>query len=66
MVNASLIAMEINSMLPEGETPRDTDGYEGFYHLIDMKGDVGHAVLRYIVRDHDAENLKSAKRFFRI
>ena len=66
MVNASLVAMEINSMLPEGETPRDTDGYEGFYHLIDMKGDVGHAVLRYIIRDHDAKNLKSAKKHCRI
>lgn len=48
MVNASLVAMEINSLLPAGETPRDTDGYEGFYHLTDMKGDVGEAVLRYI------------------
>ena len=46
MVNASLVAMEINSMLPADETPRDTDGYEGFYHLTDMTGDVGSAVLQ--------------------
>ena len=43
MVNASLVAMEINSLLPSGETPRDTEGYEGFYHLTDMKGDVAEA-----------------------
>ena len=65
MVNASLVAMEINSMLPQGETPRDTDGYEGFYHLIDMQGDVGHAVLRYIIRDHDAEKFEERKETLR-
>ena len=65
MVNASLVAMEINSMLPEGETPRDTDGYEGFYHLIDMKGDVGNAVLRYIIRDHDAAKFEERKETLR-
>lgn len=56
MTNASLVAMEINSMLPSGETPRDTDGYEGFYHLCEMKGCVETAVLEYIVRDHRAAN----------
>lgn len=61
MVNAALVAMEINSMLPSGETPRDTDGYEGFYHLTDMKGDVGHAVLRYIIRDHDGDMFEKRK-----
>ena len=40
MINASLVAMEINSMLPSGETPRGTEGYEGFYHLTNMKGNV--------------------------
>lgn len=65
MVNASLAAMEINSMLPQDETPRDTDGYEGFYHLTDMKGDVGHAVLRYIIRDHDAEKFEERKTILR-
>lgn len=54
MVNASLVAMEINSMLPSGDTPRDTEDYEGFYHLLSMSGEVGHAVLNYIIRDHDA------------
>lgn len=53
MINANLVAMEINSLLPGAETPRDTEGYEGFYHLMEMSGDVGAAELTYIVRDHD-------------
>lgn len=55
MVNAGLIAMEINAALPAGETPRETKDYEGFYHLASMVGDVGSARLHYIVRDHDAD-----------
>ena len=54
MVNAALVAMEINSHLPTLETPAHTDGYEGFYHLTDMKGSVEKATLSYIVRDHSA------------
>ncbi|MCC8104524.1 MAG: peptidase T [Clostridiales bacterium] len=52
MINAALVAMEFNSMLPSGDTPRDTEGYEGFFHLHSMSGDVSEAVLEYIVRDH--------------
>lgn len=55
MVNAQLLAMQINAMLPEGETPRDTKDYEGFYHLCNMKGNVEKAILDYIVRDHSNE-----------
>lgn len=54
MVNASLVAMEINSMLPCGDTPRDTEDYEGFYHLVQMSGEVGQAKLQYMIRDHNA------------
>ena len=54
MINASLVAMEINAMLPAGATPARTEGYEGFFHLTDMKGTVERAELDYIVRDHDA------------
>lgn len=54
MINASLVAMEINAMLPTGEIPRCTEGYEGFYHLCDMAGSVESAELHYIVRDHSA------------
>lgn len=54
MVNALLVAMEINSMLPSGETPEHTEGYEGFYHLHDMEGSVEQATMSYIIRDHSA------------
>lgn len=52
MVNAALVAMEINGMLPSGETPRDTEMYEGFFHLTEMEGSVEQARLQYIIRDH--------------
>ena len=54
MINASLVAMEINAMLPTGAVPERTEGYEGFFHLTDMSGSVEKAELHYIVRDHDA------------
>ncbi len=54
MINACLVAMEIGAMLPLGETPRNTEGYEGFFHLCDMEGSVETAKLHYIVRDHSA------------
>lgn len=54
MINAALVAMEFNAMLPAGDTPRNTEGYEGFFHLCEMSGDVSAAKLEYIVRDHDA------------
>ncbi len=53
MINASLVAMEINEMIPKNQTPRDTEGYEGFYHLCQMEGSVEKAKLSYIIRDHD-------------
>ena len=53
MVNSQLVAMEFQSLLPSGERPECTEGYEGFFHLIGMEGDVEKAVLRYIIRDHD-------------
>ena len=58
MVNAALVAMEFNSMLPSADTPRDTEDYEGFFHLCSMKGDVSQAELQYIVRDHDAASFE--------
>ncbi len=61
MVNAQLLAMEFNAMLPAAETPAHTDGYEGFYHLCDMTGDVEKATLSYIVRDHCAERFDFRK-----
>jgi len=54
MINAALVAMEFNAMLPAADIPRHTDGYEGFFHLTAMEGDVSEAKLTYIIRDHDA------------
>lgn len=65
MVNASLIAMEINSMLPSGDTPRDTEDYEGFYHLVSMSGEVAHAELHYIIRDHDSSAFQVRQQILR-
>lgn len=59
MVNAGLIACEIAASLPVEETPSHTEGREGFYHLLDMKGDVASAQLNYIVRDHDKDIFES-------
>ena len=59
MVNASLIGCEIVSRLPETEIPALTEGREGFYHLTDMSGNVAHAQLSLIVRDHDKDIFES-------
>ena len=61
MKNASLIAMDFNRMLPPWETPAHTEGYEGFYHLLSMRGNEEEAVLDYILRDHDADKLEEKK-----
>ena len=53
MINAALVGCEIASLLPENETPAHTEGREGFYHLTDLSGDIAHAKVNYIVRDHD-------------
>lgn len=59
MINAQLVAMEINSMLPSLEIPSHTEGYEGFYHLCSMNGNVEKAHLEYIVRDHNRDVLEA-------
>ena len=66
MINASLVAMEINSMLPQGAVPERTEGYEGFFHLTDMSGTVEKAELHYILRDHDAKGLEEKEKLMRL
>jgi len=61
MKNAALIAMEYAALLPENERPEKTEGYEGFFHLIDMHGQCELAELDYILRDHDAAILERRK-----
>ncbi|OBY78747.1 peptidase T [Paenibacillus sp. KS1] len=61
MVNAAKIAMEFNSRLPVEEAPESTEGYEGFYHLSSISGDVELTKLRYIIRDFDRDNFNARK-----
>lgn len=65
MINAAEVACEIQSLLPEKENPRYTEGYEGFYHLTGMKGDVACAEMEYIIRDHDAEKFAAKEAYLR-
>lgn len=61
MVNALLLAMEFNGMLPPCETPAHTEGYEGFYHLLSLEGVEELAKMDYIIRDHHREIFESRK-----
>ena len=63
MKNASLLAAEFINMMPKSETPATTEGYEGFYHLCEMKGDETLAELSYIIRDHSMEKFLKRKDF---
>jgi len=64
MKNAQLMAMDFAALLPPGETPRETEGYEGFFHLIEMKGECESAELSYIIRDHDRDKFAAKKALF--
>ncbi|MDL5024594.1 peptidase T [Bacillus velezensis] len=63
MVNASKIAMEFHHALPKEEAPEYTEGYEGFYHLLSMNGDVSEAALSYIIRDFDRDRFAERKEY---
>lgn len=65
MINAVLVGMEINSMLPNLETPAHTELYEGFFHLCEMEGTVENATLQYIIRDHSAASFEARENTLR-
>lgn len=65
MVNSQLIAMEFHNMLPEQQRPEYTEGYEGFFLLTDMVGEVEKSTLYYIIRDHDLSKLEEKKSVIR-
>lgn len=65
MVNSLKIAMELHNMLPEKEAPEYTEGYEGFYHLLSIQGDVEKTSMYYIIRDHDRETFENRKNTMR-
>ena len=62
MVNANVLANEFASMLPKDETPETTEGYQGFFHLLNIQSNVELAKLSYIIRDHDRELFEDRKR----
>ena len=64
MVNANLVIMELQSMLPVFENPMYTEGYEGFFHLDSMHGECDCATANYIIRDHDREKFQRKKQLF--
>ena len=64
MINASLIAMEFQNLLPVFENPMYTEGYEGFYHLDSINGNVEEADANYIIRDHDMKKFEEKKQMF--
>ncbi|MEC1549691.1 peptidase T [Bacillus rugosus] len=61
MINSAKIAMKLNSLLPADEAPEYTEGYEGFYHLLSIQGDVEDTKLHYIIRDFDKDHFQSRK-----
>ena len=61
MVNSQYLAMEFQSLLPVHQRPEATEGYEGFIHLTDMKGEVEQSELHYIIRDHDMGKFEEKK-----
>ncbi|MDR1887661.1 MAG: peptidase T [Prevotellaceae bacterium] len=63
MLNAILIAMELNALLPPEQRPEHTSDYEGFYHAVKIEGDVERAELQYIIRDHDLNKLEQKKAY---
>ena len=65
MINAALVAMEINALLPAAERPEHTEDHEGFYHLTEMEGNVEKATLSYIIRDHDAASFAAREKTLR-
>lgn len=62
MMNAALLATEFIAMLPKDETPATTRGFEGFFHLMDVKADVSEARIQYIIRDHDDQKFEDRKK----
>ena len=63
MINASLVAMEFDNMLPAWRRPEHTDGYDGFYHLLDVKGNCEHCEMNYIVREANGSKFEAMKTY---
>ncbi len=64
MINALLVAQELQALLPVSQNPMYTEGYEGFFHLDALNGNVEKCVADYIIRDHDKEKFEEKKKLF--
>ena len=62
MINALSVAIEIDNSLPKKERPQHTEGYEGFYHLVELSGETENATMKYIIRDHDMVAFEARKK----
>jgi tripeptide aminopeptidase len=62
MINSVMVAKEFDALLPARERPEFTEGYEGFFHLFDIKGSVEETTLKYIIRDHDPAKFAERKK----
>lgn len=63
MINANRLACEFNAMIPDTDIPENTDGYQGFYHLLGMETRTEEAKMSYLIRDHDREKFEDRKDF---
>ena len=63
MINSMLVTNYLMSLLPADETPATTEGYEGFYHLVGLQGEVEQTTISYIIRDHDRTRFEARKQF---
>lgn len=61
MINALQVAIDLHNKLPQDEVPEKTDGYEGFFHLLQLDGVPDEATMTYIIRDHDREKFEARK-----
>ena len=63
MINANRLACEFNAMIPDTDIPENTEGYQGFYHLLGMEARTEEAKMSYLIRDHDREKFEDRKDF---
>ncbi len=62
MINSIMLARELDALLPQGERPEHTTGYQGFFHLYDIRGSVEETIMKYIIRDHDPVRFNDRKK----
>lgn len=65
MINSLIVGHNLLSMLPQNERPEHTENYDGFYHLLEMKGDIENTYMEFIIRDFDREKFENKKSYFK-